>query len=166
MRRCFFLIILAALLCGCGTPAAESSYSFYYVQELHASDISSDLGSKNVLIPEQHPVMGNASLCDILRAYLKGPANPLLQNPFPKKLEILSAEYQDNGVTVLFNDEISNLSGIDLTLVCAGIAKTCGDLTGCSFVTLQGEEVAINNVKSITIAVDSLIFEENHLSPE
>lgn len=166
MKKWFLLICIAALLCGCASPAAESSYSFYYVQELGVSEIGSAFECKDVLVPENRPVMENASLLDILCKYLEGPASPILRNPFPKNLKIISADYQNDSVSILFSKEISNLSGIDLTLACAAIAKTCGDLIKCSSVTFQGEDVTLNNVKSITISVDSIIFAENPQSQE
>lgn len=155
MRRLFAIIFVLVMLAGCAAaqPAKEPAYSFYYLRT-EPVYFSED----GIISSEQHTVHSQDDLNIILEHYLQGPTDASLVSPLPKGTKILSAQMENGTVTLIFSNEIAQYSSIDLTLACCCIAKTCIGITGCESVVIQGEDVLLNDAKSITITAESMNF--------
>ena len=149
-----FLLLTALLLCGCGRKGAASAdkVTFYYPRTdiLYGS-------AEGVLAPEEREtsISGN-SLEERLNIYFSGPKGEGLENPFPAGTELLSLRQEGGDLIVVLNDAFFRLEGVDLTVACASLAKTCFSLTEESELTVSSEDYE----HRIIMTRDSFLFSD------
>ena len=150
--------LVLTLLCGCGNwLPGKKAVLFYYLR----SDITYT-GSNGVIAAEipDNPD-GSADLIQLLEQYLTGPEHDGLRSPFPEGILLLKAEQYEGTVYLEFNDRLASLSGMDLTLACACITKTCLNLTDATSVSICAEGVSLDGAAQITMTAESLVLLEN-----
>lgn len=153
--RTIAVILLLCTLCGCAGQFSQTTpIYFYYLR----SDISYT-GTTGVISSDLRDDLDpSAPLLQILEQYLSGPDGDDLLSPFPEDIEIVSAVQKDNLLLLEFNDRLSSLSGMDLTLACACITKTCLGLTDATSVSIRSKGAALDGAAQITMTADSLLL--------
>lgn len=156
MRRWIILILLAALLlCGCDSNGAshDDTISFYYprMEILYGSQ-------DGVIAPEllEVSVSGN-SLEQKLYIYLSGPKSEHLVSPFPVNTTLKAVRQEKEYLTVVLSDEFFTLEGLDMTIACASLAKTCFSLTDASELTV----CSVDNEYRITLTRETYLFADD-----
>ena len=88
----------------------------------------------------------------IMQIYLNGPEKHGMYSPFPSGLTISEFIVDGDTTYVTFSENLSYLSGVDLTLACMCIANTCFALTHTQNVDISAEHVLLDNAPSILIS--------------
>ena len=155
-RRIWICLLVMLLLCGCASPAVDSDQqvTFYYVQ----SEIDFQ-GQNGVIAPEIREI-GNRSddLSYLLSLYLQGPQSDALRSPFPENLTLVQIRQEEAYLEVVVSQRLSNLTGMELTLACSCLAKTCMDLSGAQEVRISAQEQLLDGASYITITADSILL--------
>lgn len=157
MKRhiCFLIcvLILFSLAACMSTPAEtpQSPVKFYYprTEFLYGKPngvISWEVRSGDVF---------QEDLALLMESYLNGPTTEQLRNPFPNSLNFLLYSWEEKALFLTFSREINFLKGIDLTLACTCIAKTCFDLTDADSIHILSDDMKEESV--ITIYRDQVL---------
>ena len=162
MKRFFSLflcIIMIATCVGCTPPAEEihSPVRFYYPKS------KIDYGKENsVLDSEIREGYGKTeSPIALLNLYLDGPVNADLTNPFPTGSTILSLTTTGEFVSVVISDAYASLSGLDLTIACASLAKTVIEITGVPNVMLRVDTLPLGSSRAILLNQEMILLLDN-----
>ena len=158
MRRKIALVLILALvlsLLGCSEKEdIEVPASFYYC----ASTVAYD--SPNGVIASE--VRETKSVCEdltaLLNLYLQGPLNADYRNPFPEGTVIEAMEWENSALILTVSAQFSQLTGLELTLASACLAKTALSQTGQRTVRIQCESNPLDGNPSITLSADSLLL--------
>ena len=148
------LLIAAMLLCFSGCKESEdkqNTVAFYY----RNPDFSYDAQCLP-LIAEHRDSASFATLEETLSAYLSGPLTENYKNPFPAGLKILSIAEDANTLYLSFSDELAGLTGLELSLACCCIAKTCLELTDAKNIVISAETALLGGEKTITLNENNL----------
>lgn len=155
-RRIWICLLVMLLLYGCASPAAGSDQqvTFYYVQ----SEIDFQ-GQNGVIAPEIREISNRSDdLSYLLSLYLQGPQSDTLRSPFPENLTLVQIRQEEAYLEVVVSHRLSNLTGIELTLACSCLAKTCMDLSGAQEVRISAQEQLLDGASYITITADSILL--------
>lgn len=157
---CPFLAIL--LLCGCDYPnqSIEKPISFYYISQ------NTEYQPGQSLIREQiveGADMGN-TLDAILTAYLIGPdPDTQLQSPFPTGTALISVNRSGEILYVKLSGRFAQLSGIQLSVACACITKTCISLCDAKYVRIQAVGGTLDGAEYIQMDAQSVLLADNDI---
>lgn len=162
MKKWISLLLTAALLLclfGCGNDQIQDPGSFYYRRtEAQFS------GSDGIIAPEVREMKSLRGDIDaILRSYLSGPQSPGLESPFPRDTEILSWKSIGTSLHLNFSDTFAQLSGVDLTLACACIAKTCLELTDATIIRIRANGALLNGSTYVVMDEENLNLMDDSL---
>ena len=134
MKRLYlYILLLACLFCLHGCTEKEEPVIFYYPQ----AEVSyhSDIG---VIASETREALSrDDSLGYLLSFYLEGPIDPTLQLPVPEGTQVLRMMPYESGIALIMSQEFAQLEGIDLTVACTSISRTCFDLTDLQEITFS-----------------------------
>ncbi len=156
MKKLLPLILTTLLLLSACTPAAgniQAPVNFYYPRETFDYD-----APDGVIASEVRESADCADENEILQRYFRGPEDPMFQRPFPAATELVSLQLQENVATIILTDNISTLTGMDLTLACACIAKTAIDILNVEQVTIQAQTQSLGGQTSITLTLEDLLL--------
>ena len=163
MRKCMILLmLLSLLLCGCqfGGRKADAPVTFYYPW----ADLEAMMKQNpqcTVVGSEEHDISGNRdSLPYVLSLYFLGPQDTALTSPFPGNTSLLSIKNEDNQLTLNLSPSFAQLKGIDMTIACTCLAKTCFDLTGADSVLIQSATADPQTEVNITITRENLLLSD------
>lgn len=151
-----FPLALLLLLCSCTSPAPSSDnhVTFYYVR--NEIDFQAD---NSVIVSEVREISDRSDdLPYLLSLYLQGPQSDTLRSPFPENLTLVQVQRQDVYLEVVVSHRLSNLTGMELTLACSCLAKTCMALSGAQEVRISAQEQLLDGASYITITADSLLL--------
>lgn len=159
MKRkfCIILLSITVTLWGCGTQKQEThtgSFRFYYLQNETAynspnSVVSYETKQANKLTPEE-----------LIIQYLLGPAKKELVSPFPDNLQLISITREENKVAIILSNELTDLSGIELTLACSCLARTLQSIFPADSYEISSAEGKLNGKSSILIAPETFVWED------
>lgn len=132
MKRLYLTILaLACLFWLQGCTNNEEPVIFYYPK----AEISYHSES-GVIAPEARESLSSEdSLGYLLSFYLEGPIDPALELPVPEGTQVLRMIPYDDGMLLVMSREFSQLEGMDLTIACASISKTCFGLADLQEIT-------------------------------
>ncbi len=154
------LILSFLLLWGCGTQSPEkemgSPIKFYY-------KVSDDRfgTTKQATEFELFDAVGHETDYSwILEAYFNGPSSQELLAPFPKSMRLISAQREDSVLRVNLSEELSRLTGIDLTVACSCITLTCLELEGIETVTITANGRSMDGKYAISMSREDLLLED------
>lgn len=99
-------------------------------------------------------------LNDWLTLYLSGPLAETLESPFPSGIALEEVTLQDQRLIIGLNNKLSLLSGIDLTLACACLSRTCFGLTDAEQTIIKSPETEAHPAVSVTLNRDSITFSD------
>ena len=168
MKNKWFALLLALIILssftGCGrSEQYEVPLSFYYLSA------QLDYGADSAAIkPQLREGKGFSSPETILQLYFAGPLGEDFKTPFPAGLRLVSTAQEADTLYLTVSDELSQLSGLDLTLACCCITLTCLDITDVESVCIQAETATLGGEKTITMNRDCLLLldHSNQASPE
>lgn len=163
MKRlfCILLIVLLLMFSGCkNNPDNFQKPANFYYQNSSGSFFNSD----SVITHEiRETSIYNGRIEDILNSYLEGPVSDKLVSPFPTGLNVITVQHINNYIVITFSDEFSRLSGLDLTIACSCICATVAELTGYNTVEIKTEGSFPDNLTSLVVSYDELLFMDESL---
>ena len=144
-------VLLMVSLTGCIDTGDTAT--FYYTR----FEDSYLYGMDNAVIAgDYRDVTGHSGdLKYLLTLYFYGPTTEYLCSPFPSGMVLRSVERQGDTVHVALSASLTMLTGTDLTLACACLARTCFSLTDAQSVTISSEGLGF---VSMTLTRDSLLL--------
>ena len=159
MKRTICLIILLALLlCGCGSSTDE--VDFYYLRTCRTQDDYRAYFTEGAIAPEQRDVSGHRNDLDyLLTMYLRGPLDSQLKAPFPAGCTLIDVHLEGRDLIVYLSSGASLLDDLDLNVACACLAKTCMEIADVDAVHIQSRSTGNNVLFSTTITSDNLLLE-------
>lgn len=154
-RLIIFTVFVALLVCltGCNKQEFQIPANFYYPRAEYAYHTSD-----GVIAPEVREVYGYHSEKQILAIYLYGPVANSLVNPFPSGTQVVDVVKADNSVCITLSDQFAKLTGAQLMLASASLAKTAMELTGVSFVRLQCSSQPLDGEQFILIDKATILY--------
>lgn len=162
MRKLTALLLLSALLlslAGCAEPGPVQPGQFYY---LRATPQFS--GEEAMIVPETRELLGMQDDLDkILQAYLQGPLSDTMQSPFPRDTTIVEWKMIHSSLHLNFSKQLAQLSGVDLSLACACVAKTCMELTDAQTVRIRADGALLNGSTYIVMHKSNLLLADDSL---
>ncbi len=152
IRLAAFILILSllVLICSCSVLGyqKEDYVTFYYCQ---AEYIYAD--GDGVIAPEDRDVTGRTDDLEyLLPLYLVGPLDEDLASPFPARTQLISAQMQENTLTITLSETEKALTDSQFSLACACLTMTCLEITNAEQVTI------ICSDRSITMHRDSFLL--------
>lgn len=167
MKRLIALLLSAALLLAFLTacaPEQEPPHSpvayFYPTETIYSGhhDKPHFDHSTTVLRAEAGEAVGHEKdYLYLTNMYFHGPKDASLHNPFPKGLAVLEFRMTNNTVILELSSNYASLSGIDLTIASACIAKTLHAMTGCNRVQLSAYNAFLDGSPFIFIDCNDLM---------
>lgn len=157
-RLCILILALVCLLSLTACTQKEDPVVFYY-PKAEVSYYASD----SVLSPETRDTLSREdSLGYLLSFYLEGPIDPSLRLPVPEGTQVLRQIPYDGGMMLVMSRDFAQLEGMDLTIACIGISKTCFGLTDLQEITF-----AIGTQKNVVRVVhrDSIVLTDTVTQP-
>ena len=133
MKRMFiYILVFTCLLSLTACAGKEEPVVFYYPN----AEITYNTGT-GVITPETREALSREnSLSYLLSFYLEGPISPNLRTPVPENTQLLRIISYDGGILLVMSREFAQLEGVDLTVACTCISRTCFDLTDFQEVTI------------------------------
>ena len=154
MRKIIALALAAVLLLGLtGCVDTSETAVFYYARYEDAYLY----GQENAVIAgEYRDVSGHRQdLKYLLTLYFHGPTMEYLRSPFPSGLVLRSVERRQDTLYIELSASLTMLSGTDLTVACACLARTCFSLTDAETVAISSDGLGF---VSTTLTRDSLVL--------
>lgn len=154
--RCLCLLLALLLLAGCGADqeSGENAVKFYYLQA------QIGYSSEDSVITWEHR-SDNGTLYETLTLYLQGPLSDELTSPFPAGTSLVEIDEEDQVLNLKLNARLATLTGMELTLACTCLAKTCFAMTDAREVRISANDTLLDGVKYITITTDSLLLTDS-----
>lgn len=157
MKQALLLLLCAALmlpLSGCGEEASyQYPITFYY----QGTDLSYD-AQCTAIAGETREGADYDTLEQILLDYLQGPVSENLATPFPAGLALVSVTLTEDTLHLTFSKHLAELSGLQLTVACCCIARTCLELTEAENICICAEGSLLYGEQSVTWNRDNMIL--------
>lgn len=151
-------LLLVAVLFGCQFPNSKTkdSVSFYYQR----SGGNYVYGSEDAIIaPESREISGSRdNLRYLLTLYFHGPLDSALVSPFPSGTALADLQVEETSLTITLNSHFAQLEGINLTIACTCLARTCFDLTDAEAVEIKASPANGGAAVSVTITRDNVLL--------
>lgn len=165
MKKAILLFAVLALMLafvGCNKKKnvdVIEPVTFYY-----CNDLDSKADFANIFVSEIREGKDHINdLTGLLNLLLTGPISENLENPFPKKLSVISTEIVDNTVKIKFNDHLGSQSGLRLTLITTCVSMTVFDAVPCNTILITAESSMIDEMEELIITKDQLIFTDDYI---
>ena len=157
-KACALLLCLTLILTGCGTRGQadkiQSPYTYYY--RTAQVDYTTEDG---VIRGETREISGHErDLTWILEDYFRGPQSEDLVSPFPKDLAVRECQLKEKTVFLKLSGEFSNLSGIELSVAAACIARTLFGQEGVDSVSLSADGSLLDGKQSLSLDREGLLL--------
>lgn len=163
MKRMISLLLCSMLLLclfGCGQTQEKlvDPISFYYLHAPVNHQIQHGT-EHSVITPEIREGLGvRRNISALLAQYLSGPKAESYVSPLPADTKLVDWTTEDTTLCITFSDEISDLTGIDLTLACACVAKTILEIGNFDTVKIQAETLPLDGKTSITMDKNNMLL--------
>jgi ABC-type oligopeptide transport system substrate-binding subunit len=158
MKKWICLLLTLGLCCSlvaCGNQEQVQSPVDYYYPRTNYTSGSTD----SILASEVREAAGHEDDLDyLIKQYLKGPVSPLLRSPFPSGTKLIRMEQNGDTLTIILDSTFAQLTGLDLTIACASLSKTCMALSGATTVQISADGPTLDGERSIIISADSLVL--------
>lgn len=153
-KACLLILCLSFLLGACTVPLAPSQDVFYYPTA--RSDTMTE-----VLVPEPRELPADAELTALLELYCAGPLSQDLENAVPDGIAVRSWKLTDGELHLDFDEGLSHLSDIELTLAAACLASTFLDRCGAHTLVLTAQGALLGGESSLRLKPEDLNLRDN-----
>ena len=169
MRKILAILLLLALLCGCGAqtiPTGENQLTFYYRRADGASEES--YGSETGALAEKKVTLGgDLSVEEVLAAYLPAPEDEGLVSLFPDGTACTGTKLQKGILTLEMNEVYATLTGYARTMAAAGLTMTLTQLGTVDAVQIRTPSGALLGRASTRWTRESFLLQDTSwLYPE
>lgn len=165
MNKKLFLLpvlLLLLILIGCRIdqgkkPDPVQPFTFYY----RAASTSFD--DENGLIRPEVRDLGNKVYTDeeLFRLYLRGPLSSSLSSPFPKDVELLSAERSGSQISFSLRERYDSMTGINGSIADVCLARTALQLEGIRKVRIRVESTGGALLRDRVFTESDLLLYDN-----
>lgn len=157
---CLVLCLCLALpLSGCAEKELHTPGAFYY----YRSEIAYS-GSDGVLAPEYHELQRiEGDLDAILAAYCEGPVSRALENPLPTGCPVPQYSLHNGVLTLRFSKELAVLTGVELTIAAACLARTFLPITEAETLVLTADGALLDGETAMTLTLEELALRDDSL---
>ncbi len=156
------LLQLAALV-GCSLGGTDfEPVHFYYLRDADAYLYGAEDGV--VTYEERDPTGHEGDFRYLLMLYLQGPLDDALESPFPAGCALVELSQTASEMHVTLNSDFATLRGMDRTLACVCLARTCFSLANVRTVHILARSSEEKDNVYETITIDSLLLEDNAIS--
>ena len=162
MKRWICFVLLAVLfLSGCEAEVEyEAPVNFYFVKaEVTYFTADGVIGTE---VREAGDRRQDYEY--LLKQYLIGPESSEVKRVFPKNVELVRLELNDDSAVVVLNDAVARLTSLDLTIACACLTATVCDMTGVHTVTIRAETQMLDGNKSITMNRNHILLLDSSIA--
>ena len=165
MKKVFLILLCLACFITLAGCKKEASYvepiHFYYVSTEPSYEVQS-----TAIASEVREGKAVATLEDAFILYLQGPESEGLRSPFPAGLQLVSSETEGNTLILTFSWHLSKLSGLDLTIACCCIARTCMEFADVENVTIQASDSLLGGERSLTFHAENMLLLDQAQQPK
>ena len=171
-RMSCLLLTLLLLLSACASqrPQPQNPVAFFYpVNAIYTQDFTDGPNGRSSPVIRAEPGESSGHEGDyryLLNLYFRGPWSKKLHNPFPAGLTVVDFRTPNNTAVLKVSKEYGTLSGIDLTLASACIAKTVQALTGCERLQLSAVDCTLEGTSHLFIDCSELLEKDLFVEPE
>lgn len=160
----FLSIVLLLFFCSCSKSEQEfeDPANFYYPNK----DVSYGVENGVISFETQETSHIKNDLYQLLDRYLKGPNDISMRCPISSDVTVEEITAGNNSITIVFSQEFTKLSGIDLTLASTCLGMTLLDYTQADYIEIRVRDALLEGSESIVIAKDDLLFTDNLLIPD
>ena len=144
-------LIFTAALCGCKKKDAEIQVPVNYYYCKNEYSYNSDSGIFCVEIHEGVDFRANTKR--MLDSYLLGPYIDGCINLLPENTRLVCCEMKDNALNLRFSEELSQLSGVRISMFCSCVTMTVADYTQIETVIFSAENSQLDNKDEIILNV-------------
>lgn len=175
MKRFVSILLLCALLlalCACGADRTKTGKGmslpvlFYYCgsDAEEAAHYEQDTGA----LQWEYRDLGTQwpEPKAVLELYLEGPVSESLRSPFPEDVFVREALLEDGLLTVRFNDALSQLSGVDMTMAAACLVYTMAQYPGVEFVQLDTETTMLSGLTAVPLETDDFLKMDDYMTSD
>jgi len=159
MKRFLVILLCACVIlsaCGCSATGKQSFIQFYY----RTAEVGHSIG-----------LIGSETAGDYVRHtaesigqyYFSGPQTENLRSPFPKGTSFVSAEIAEDVLHLTVSSELSELSGINLSLALSCISMTFCQLDGINAVLISAENALLGGQESVYLRNENILLKDNSL---
>lgn len=155
MKRFLSIFILClVLLSGCGPQVqpAEPGNFYYLRSEFQYHE------AYGAIAPEVRETCNCGDLTQLVSTFISGPQSDDLKSPFPLGTRVIRVTNAADMIYVEMNAVYATLTGYELTVANACLAKTLLDCTGASSVQISAENATLGGAPHITLTADSLLL--------
>ena len=161
---CSVFAFLMFILCSCSHAViANEPVTFYYPW----ADLLSVMKQNpdcNSIGSEDRDISGDrSSLSYVLSLYFLGPQDAALISPFPDGTSTISTQLNGSTLTLTLTPTFAQLKGIDRTIACTCLAKTCFDMTGVDIIVIEAAMADPLNAVHISITRDNYLLTDTTL---
>lgn len=134
--------------------ALQSTVSFYYPRaEYTYGNVDSIIAQES-----REAAVHGTDTGEWITLYLLGPTDIALRSPFPERTALISCQQEVDGLHITLSDDFAELTGLELTLACTGLAATCMQITQLDTIHISAQTKMLDGESSITIHADSVAF--------
>lgn len=162
MKRLLSIVLIVLLCCplfACSTfgTGIKDPATFYYPRSIVTYGVEN-----SVIASEYREAAGHANDPHyLISLYLRGPMDDGLVSPFPTGTSLIGFYQEDRVVYLTLSDAFASLSGLDLSVACACLCKTCFDLCDADRVEIRAESALLGKTQTITMTRDSILLHDN-----
>lgn len=153
------ILVLTIPLFACGNQELRSPGTFYYYRT--ETEFS---GPDSVLASEEKELHGiEDDLGAILALYCEGPDNRDLESPLPRGCTVPGYTLEGEVLKLHFGSDFAALSGVELTVAAACLARTFLPLTGAETLVLTADGALLNGETSLSLTLQELGLRDDSL---
>lgn len=167
MKKYICLLLASVLLLfplGCSSHNAPITLRFYYPRQNYGYDPMDGRFFSQSAMEELRKDIPYRSARQVIGAYLQGPVDPALTNPFPNGTDLVDLGIEEHILYLTLTDQFSELTGIPLIMACSCLAKTAITLTKATEVRIRCESALLDGESTVIINEDSVFYDDPIIS--
>lgn len=164
-RNVYFILAVLLMLsfpgCSGKDNTIERPADFYYC----TSSISFDTALGVIASETREIAILEQDLTALINHYLCGPKASNLTSPFPSGSAVLWINQSDSEITLVMNQQFTQLTGLNLSLACSCLSKTIFSFSDVESITIRAHNTNLDGMKSITMNRDSILIQDRIIKP-
>ena len=148
------LLCVSILLSACSGPKTTGPDVFYYPSSTHGQ-------IDTFFVPESRELPKNAGLEELLDLYCAGPVTTGLAHSLPSNARVLSSSVEEGVLNLHFSRELSQISGVELTIAAGCLALTFLERCDAHTLVLTAEGALLNGETAFRLTLADLNLQDN-----